>query len=72
MFSIASVPDPLSDNFSTVGFATTYWMNNVGTLALALYAFPVQIMVSWVLKRCYFNKKIMKQGIRMERALFWN
>ena len=34
-------PDPLTENFGTVGFGTTYFYNNLGSLTIALYAFPV-------------------------------
>ena len=40
MFSTEQ-PDPLTENFGTVGFSTTYFFYNLGTLTFALYAFPI-------------------------------
>lgn len=33
-------PDPLSANFGTVGFGTTYFFNNLGSLTFFLLSFP--------------------------------
>jgi hypothetical protein len=33
-------PDALNDNFATVGFGTTYFLYNLGSLTFALFSFP--------------------------------
>ena len=33
-------PDPITENFGTVGFETTYFLFNLGSLVFALFAFP--------------------------------
>lgn len=39
-------PDALNESFDTVGFGTTDFYNNLGSLTFALYAFPVQVVIS--------------------------
>jgi hypothetical protein len=36
----AEPPDPLNDNFGQVGFETTYFFFNLGSLTLALFSLP--------------------------------
>ena len=47
----ANLPDPLSENFMNVGFATTYITNNMGTLFFSLMYFPVMACVYNIIKR---------------------
>ena len=34
-------PDPITENFGTVGFETTYFLFNLGSLVFALISFPI-------------------------------
>ena len=40
IYGIKETPAALTDNFETVGFATTYFYYNLGSLVFMLYAFP--------------------------------
>jgi len=37
------VPGPITENFGTVGFGTTFFFYNLGSLVLALFSFPTGI-----------------------------
>ena len=45
-----NLPNPLSDNFAAVGFATTYITNNLGTVFFSLMYFPVACLAYFLLK----------------------
>jgi hypothetical protein len=65
-------PDPLSENFGTVGFGTTYFFNNLGSLTLFLLSFPFQVVIAWVLKKFHSVKFLLRKGLKMERTMYWN
>jgi hypothetical protein len=56
-------PDAINDNFATVGFETTYFLFNLGSLAFALGSFPIFVVLSQILKRCYGSKILMRRGL---------
>jgi|LauGreDrversion4_2_1035121.scaffolds.fasta_scaffold25235_4 hypothetical protein len=66
------VPGPITENFGTVGFGTTFFFYNLGSLVLALFSFPVFVVVSKVLKRCTFSRNLMRRGVNIERSIYWN
>jgi hypothetical protein len=45
-----NLPQPLSENFAAVGFATTYITNNLGTVFFTLMFFPVACVAYFLLK----------------------
>jgi hypothetical protein len=65
-------PDAINDNFATVGLQTTYFFFNLGSLVFALASFPIFVVLSQILKRCYGSKRLMRQGLKIERNIYWN
>jgi hypothetical protein len=73
MFDAApdNLPNPLSENFMAVGFATTYITNNMGTLFFSLMYFPIMVCVYFVIKKLHF-KAVIRYRIGLGRNLFWS
>jgi len=65
-------PDAITENFDTVGFSTTYFLYNLGSLTFALFSFPIFVIISQILKRCYGCKPLLRQAIKIERSIYWN
>jgi hypothetical protein len=66
-----NLPAPLSNNFLVVGFATTYFTNNVGTLFFGLLQFPILVVVAFLLKPIT-SKPAMFRRIQIERNIYWS
>lgn len=64
-------PDPLTENFDTVGFGTTTFLFNLGSLTFAVISFPFIAVLAYILKNTGV-KAMIKKGLSWERNLYWN
>lgn len=55
-----------------MGFATTLFSFNIGTLFFALMYFPVMVFVALFLKLFRDYRYMVYQRIKIERKLYWN
>ena len=69
---MTDAPDALNDNFETVGFETTQFMYNLGSLAFALASFPILALIALVLNLFKNNAAAIIRARKIEKGIYWN
>jgi hypothetical protein len=49
--------DPINENFNSIGFGTTLFIYNIGSMIFYIFTYPVLVLVYLVLRYCYKSKK---------------
>jgi hypothetical protein len=65
--------DPINSNFEEIGFESSLFLYNLGSMVLAFIAFPIMSVLALVMKYCCFRKSWMhKWGDKTLDELFWS
>jgi hypothetical protein len=66
-------PGPVNDNFDALGYGSTFFLYNIGSLIVGLLAIPVLIVLSYTLKLLGFCSKFAsRMHLKLSKKLFWN
>lgn len=65
-------PEALSENFELVGFETTYFVHNMGSLVFFILAFPALALTAYLFKFCRQFRAIRKAKKDIEKSIYWN
>lgn len=72
VLGIDELPGPLTENFGTVGFETTYFIHNMGSLVFFIVAFPLMSIVAFLFTFCRQYAAIRKAKKSIEETIYWN
>ena len=64
-------PDALNEQFDEVGFGTTLFWFNLGSLTFAIISFPFMATLAKIFKRSGV-KSVIRKGVEWERGLYWS
>ena len=65
--------EPINENFEAVGFESIYFLNNMGTLAIAYLIWILATIIAFLLKMfMYRSKKARKAYNWLRKKLFFN
>ena len=67
--------DPINDNFNSVGFGTTLFIYNIGSMIIFICTYPVLVLLYLLLRYCCENNKKkscrLKTKEKLRKCLFW-
>jgi len=66
------LPPALTDNFDSVGFSTTLFFNNMGSLIFALVMSPLLAIVAKILFLFKQYPKLIRRAKKIEKGIYWN
>jgi len=65
-------PTSISANFDAVGFGTTLFLNNLGTIFFLLLLFPLLMLIAKLMK-CFKKYQFIRLQIKkIERFVYWS
>ena len=65
-------PGAFSENFDALGYSSTFFLYNIGSLILALLAIPILIAVSYVFKIIAIcSKTAQRMYFKLKKKIFW-
>lgn len=64
-------PDALNQQFDDVGFGTTLFWFNLGSLTFAIISFPFMATLAKLYKKSAY-KSLIRKGVELERGLYWS
>lgn len=63
--------DALTDNFETLGFESTVFLYNLGSMSIIMSIFPTLMIVGVLLKLCRDNQPVRLTIKKIEGYLYW-
>jgi len=65
--------EPLNDKFNNLGFESTFFLNNMGTMVIGIAMIPLLSLLLLVLiPLSRRSRKIAKYKNKLQRSLFWS
>jgi hypothetical protein len=69
---VDTLPPALTENFDYVGFSTTLFFFNMGSLIFALIASPLLAIVAKILFQFKQYPKFIRRAKKIERGIYWS
>jgi hypothetical protein len=63
--------DPISENFGSIGYETTFFVRNAGSLAIVLVLQPILALIAFVLSFSQFDL-FKEYSQKIKEKLYWN